>query len=228
MVEVMKIMATSFKRPHTGTATLSAPTCSRPPPTHASARDSWPLTGKSGSVSCGVTAPFSWVLVHTRFCLCPLRVCFLVLWKFWQLYIEVNGDLLQEGLCHTQVCWPRDRTPAAGHCSPILPQETQSWLSLCGVSGSWCAQGMLEPSECLWRVWCLILNSILPLLPSCLGFSALGLGVSPQSRSSAAQPWLQCHLLAGEWRDGAKAKTTPSCNVTGDGSKVWGCKEQYA
>ena len=41
--------------------------CSRPPPTHASAGDSWTLPGKSGSVSCGVTAPFSWVLVHTRF-----------------------------------------------------------------------------------------------------------------------------------------------------------------
>ena len=39
--------------------------CSRPLPTHASARDSWRLTGKSGSVSCGVTAPFSWVL-HCR------------------------------------------------------------------------------------------------------------------------------------------------------------------
>ena len=38
--------------------------CSRPPLTHPSARDSWTLTGKSGSVSCGVTAPFSWVLVH--------------------------------------------------------------------------------------------------------------------------------------------------------------------
>ena len=38
--------------------------CSRPPPTLASTGDSWTLTGKSGSVSCGVTAPFSWVLVH--------------------------------------------------------------------------------------------------------------------------------------------------------------------
>ena len=47
--------------------------CSRPPLTHASARDSWTLTGKSGSVSCGVTAPFFWVLVHTRFCLYPPR-----------------------------------------------------------------------------------------------------------------------------------------------------------
>ena len=38
--------------------------CSRPPPTHASARDSWTLTGMSGSVSCGVTvgtlSPGSW------------------------------------------------------------------------------------------------------------------------------------------------------------------------
>ena len=39
--------------------------------THASARDSWTLTGQSGSVSCWSTVPFSWVLVHTRFCLCP-------------------------------------------------------------------------------------------------------------------------------------------------------------
>ena len=50
--------------------------CSRPLPTHASAVDSWTLTGKSGSLSCGVTAPFSWVLVCTKFCLCPPRACF--------------------------------------------------------------------------------------------------------------------------------------------------------
>ena len=30
-----------------------------------SAGDFWTLTGKSGSVSCGVTASFPWVLVHT-------------------------------------------------------------------------------------------------------------------------------------------------------------------
>ena len=50
--------------------------CSKPPPTHTSTRDSWTLTGKSGSVSFGDTAPFSWALVCTRFCLCPPRVCF--------------------------------------------------------------------------------------------------------------------------------------------------------
>ena len=37
---------------------------------------------KPGSVSWGVTAPLSWVLVHTRFYLCPPRVCFPVLGKF--------------------------------------------------------------------------------------------------------------------------------------------------
>ena len=46
-------------------------TLQKPPPTHGSAGDSRTLTGKCGSVSCGVTAPFSWILVHTRFCLCP-------------------------------------------------------------------------------------------------------------------------------------------------------------
>ena len=50
--------------------------CSRPPLTHASTRDSLTLTGKSGSVSCGVTALFSWVLVCTGSYLCPPRVCF--------------------------------------------------------------------------------------------------------------------------------------------------------
>ena len=45
---------------------------------NASAVDSWTVwvTGMSGSVSCGVTGPFSWVLMCTRFCLCLLRVCF--------------------------------------------------------------------------------------------------------------------------------------------------------
>ena len=50
--------------------------------THASTRDSWTLTGKSVSVFCGVTAPFSWVLVYTRFWLCPQEFFSPVLWTF--------------------------------------------------------------------------------------------------------------------------------------------------
>ena len=38
--------------------------------------------------------------------------------------------------------------------------QTQFCLSFCGVSGSWCTQGMFEPSEHLWQVWGLVLNVI--------------------------------------------------------------------
>ena len=44
--------------------------------THTSAGDSQILTGRSGSVFCGVTTPFLWVLVLARFCLCPPCLCF--------------------------------------------------------------------------------------------------------------------------------------------------------
>ena len=47
----------------------------RPLPTHTTTENPQILTGRCGSVSCGVTAPFSWVLVGTEFCLCPPRVC---------------------------------------------------------------------------------------------------------------------------------------------------------
>ena len=50
--------------------------CSRPLLTDASSRDSWTHTCKSGSVSYGGTAPFSWILVDTRCYLCPSRVSF--------------------------------------------------------------------------------------------------------------------------------------------------------
>ena len=41
--------------------------------------------------------------------------------------------------------------------------QTRSWLSLCGVSGSWWAQGLFEPSERLWQVRGLkFLNTISP------------------------------------------------------------------
>ena len=107
------------------------------------------------TVSCGVTAPFSWVLVH-KVLSCPPRVYFPVLCKFWQLYGEVNGNLhlLQEGLCYTQVCC----TPSPSPCGrpPTTRTSTgdaqaQFCLSLCCVPGPWCAQGLFETYEHLWR-----------------------------------------------------------------------------
>ena len=173
MVEVMKITVCSFKKVPRRHCCMQCPQnlqqplplqwglclCRRLMDTHVQV---WVSL-------CGVTAPFPWVLVSTSFYLCPPRVYFPVLCKFWQLYGAVNGDLLQEGLSHTQSPAPR----AAVHCWSVLLQETlrHSCLSLCGVSGSWWEQGFFEPSEHLCQVRGLTLNVILPLLPSCWGFS---------------------------------------------------------
>ena len=50
--------------------------CCSPLSADASAGDSYTLTGKSYSISCGDTSPYSWLLVHIRFCLC-------LLWNFY-------------------------------------------------------------------------------------------------------------------------------------------------
>ena len=121
----------------------------RPLVTHASARASRTLLGKSESVSCGVTAPFSWVLMSTRF-VCALQESVSpVLCKFWQLYGGVNGDLLQEGLCHTQVYCTQSPCPYGSPLLTCASRDTQAQfcLSLCGVSGSLFMQGLFEPSE---------------------------------------------------------------------------------
>ena len=116
-------MVTSFKRSHACTATLSAPNPaaghSRPTPLPETphGHSSGTLTGKSGSVSCGVIAPFFWVLVCTRFCLSPPRVCFPSLVQALVALWWVNGNLLQEGLCHTQVYCVQSPCP---HSSPLL------------------------------------------------------------------------------------------------------------
>ena len=100
-----------------------------------------------------------------------------------RLYGEVNSDLLQEGLCHTQVCCTQ--SPC---CSPLLTQTSAGdTQTLKGRSGS-VSVGSLGPgahkvlfelSKSLWQVWGFILNTISPLLLSCWGFSfALGCGIS--------------------------------------------------
>ena len=183
MVEVMKIIVTSLKRSHACTATVHA---LNPAVGHHQPMQETPRHTQQVWVSFlwGLCS-FSWVLVH-KFLLCPPRVCFPVLCKFWQLYGEVNGDLLQEDLCHTH-------TQSTCPCSRPLPThtstrgaQTQFCLSLCWVPGSWCTQDSFEPSEHLWKELGLILNVNLPLLPSCWGFScAFGHGISPHICSTA-------------------------------------------
>ena len=94
----------------------------RPLLTHTSARDCWTFTGKSGSVSCGVIAPFSWVLVHTSFCLCPPRVCFpspvSILAVLW---VGLMATSSQRAYAIPRSIAPRAPAPSAVHCWPVPP-----------------------------------------------------------------------------------------------------------
>ena len=134
MVEVMKIMATSFKRSHARTAALSAPSPAAghhhpmpPPETPGHSRAS---LGQSlvGSL---LLSPGSWCLQGF---VCALQESVSpVLCKFSQLYGGVDGDLLQEGLCHTQVYCTQSPCP----CSrPLLTHtSTGDTQTLKGKSG---------------------------------------------------------------------------------------------
>ena len=133
----MKIVATSFKRSHECTAILSAP---NPAASHCQPAPPLEIHGHS-------RANLSQSLVESLL-LSPGSKCaqgftyalqeslFPVLCKFWWLYGGVNGDLLQQGLCHTQICCMQRPCPCG---SPLLTHtstgdtQTQFWLSPHGV-----------------------------------------------------------------------------------------------
>ena len=101
----------------------------------------------------------------------------------WWLYGGANGNLLQEGLCHTQVGCTQSpclcSRPLLTHTSAEGTQTLKGRSGPVSVGSPQVHKDLFEPSEHLWWVWSLILNVILHLLPSCWGFSfALGRGVS--------------------------------------------------
>ena len=139
-------MVTSFKRSHACTAILSAPNPAaghhRPTPLLEMPGYSQASLGQSlvGSL---LPSPMSWCAQAS---VCALQESVSpVPCKFWWLNGGVNGNLLQEGFCHTQVrC-----TQSPCYCSsPLLTcmssgdTQTQFCLHLCGVSWSWHTQGL--------------------------------------------------------------------------------------
>ena len=122
--------------------------CSRPPPSYASARQIW-VSLLRGHCSFVLGPCVHRVLSVPSQSLFP-QSCVSSGSSIW-----VNGDLLQEGLCHTQVCCTQSPSPLSSPLPTHISSgdtQTQFCLSLCGVSGSWCTQGMFEPSEHPWRV----------------------------------------------------------------------------
>ena len=101
-----------------------------------------------------------------------------VLCKFWQLYGRINGDLLQEDLCHTQVCCTQSPClcgrPLLTRTSAGDTQTLKGRSSSVSVGSPGVLKVLFEPSKHFWWVWCLILNTILPLLVS-FGVSLLPL-----------------------------------------------------
>ena len=148
MAKEMKIMETSFKRCHAPTATMSAPDpeaghC-QPKPLLETPGHSWASLGQSlvGSL---LLSPGSWC---AQGFVCALQESVSpVLCKFRWFY-GVNGNLLLEGLCHTQDCCTQSPCTCS---SPLLTctstgdtqtnAQKQVWLSLCGIS--WCVQGFV-------------------------------------------------------------------------------------
>ena len=168
------VMAISFKSTYAWTVVFSA--------LDLMADHCWPMplleTPGHSQASLGQSLVGSLLLSPESWCtqgsICALQESVSpVLCKFWWLYGGVNGDHLQEGLCHIQVCCTQSPCP---YSRPLLTHtsagdiQTQFCLSLC---------------EHLWCVCGFILNVILPLLPSFWGFSfALGCGVSPHNHFS--------------------------------------------
>ena len=146
-------MVTSFKRSLACSATLSAPSpaagpfCPKLPPETPGLL--WASLSQSlvGSL---LLSPWSWcaqgsVCVHQG---CVSLSC-------------VSSGHSMVGLMATSsknaYAIPKSaapRAPAAVYCWPTPPQETlkHSFVSVCGVSGSLCAQGLLEPSEHFWHI----------------------------------------------------------------------------
>ena len=161
MVELMKIMAASFNRSHACASALSAPDPApghhRPTPLLETPEHSRASLGQCllGSL---LLSPGSWCAKCFVYSL--QESVFPDLCKLWWFCGGINGDLLQEGLCHSQVCC----TQSPSCCgSPLLTHttrttagdtQTQFWLSLCGVSGSWCTHGFV----------CALQESVSPVL----------------------------------------------------------------
>ena len=104
------------KVPCTHCCTHSPRPCSRLPPAHASAGDSWTLTDKSGSVSCVslLLSPWSWCV---QVFVCALQETgFPVLCKFWQPYSGVMATNSNRANAIPRSTASRAPAPAAVHC----------------------------------------------------------------------------------------------------------------
>ena len=109
-------------------------------------RDPWTLTGKSGSVSCGVTASFSWVLVCTGLFVLSKSL-------FPQSYVSSGGSMV--GLMVTS---SKRAMPYLGmlHPEPLPLWQATADLYLCRRHSN------TVLSQSLWGLWVLVYTRFEP------------------------------------------------------------------
>ena len=145
----MEVMATAFQAPrrHCCPARPQPAEGTPTPPLEAPE-----LTAKSGSITCVVTAPFSWAMVHTGFC-CAFQ-------ESLSQSCESSG-VSMVGLMVTSskraYARPRSTAPRApalrqSTADPHLHRRHSDTVLAQSLWGLWvlCTQGLFEPSEQLW------------------------------------------------------------------------------
>ena len=140
------------------------------------------LRASLGQSVVGSLLLFSWVQVHIRFCLCPPGVCFQIMYMFWLLYGGVNGELLQEDLCHTDVYYTQ--TPCPWN-SPLLTHNSTGELTVL--------------SQSLWGLWVLVHTRYVWALWASLA------GVEFDSKHSFTTPTILLGLLPCPWTWGVSS-----------------------
>ena len=151
MVEVMKIMATFLQkvpRTHCYTQPLNPAAGHCHMPLLETPGHSWASLGQS-LVGLLLLSPGSWC---TQSFVCALQESISpVLCKFWQLYSGVNGNLLQGGLCHTQVCCIQSPCPCGCPLLTILSDYLAILLTISAYhpAGLLCPWTLGIPSQSL-------------------------------------------------------------------------------
>ena len=131
--------------------------------THASTGGPPTLAGSFGSVSCRVTVPLLWGLVHAKFCVCPPRLEFLLAPVFWKSYNQIPLAL-PDTFPKLQVprLDPQAGKPGGLECS----QQGKNFLGIIIL------QSVGHPPS-RYRIWS---YCDWTLLPSCCGFLSLDMG----------------------------------------------------
>ena len=110
--------------------------CSRPPPTHISAGDSWTLPSKSGSVLWGHCSFLLGPGAH-RLCLCPLRVYFPCCVSSGSSMVGLMVTSSKRAYVIPKSAAPRARPLQQSTADPYLQRRCSNTVLSQSLRGSW-------------------------------------------------------------------------------------------